>query len=240
MSTRATSATIAQITVADEPERWETQGFTVSDATVQLGSVASHPRRQRRGAGNNRLVAPRYRRRRARRPVDHAVATRPSPTYDLAACQAHQRRHENRPPRGDVTRPESQRRGAASRGAGPAPDPRAANPAGAPRQAFFRLGEVILEVVQEPEEALAARPDGTNGPARFWGPGTAQRGPRANGRAARRTLSEIRPGPAGPTHRHAAAFGRMAVPIALMSRHKRTELAHARASPAGTNRSSHA
>lgn len=41
-------------------------------------------------------------------------------------------------------------------------------PAGAPRQAFFRLGGPILEVVQEPEEAIArhGRPDR---PARFWG-----------------------------------------------------------------------
>ena len=34
-------------------------------------------------------------------------------------------------------------------------------PAGAPRQAFFRLGEVILEVV--------AHPNVETGPARFWG-----------------------------------------------------------------------
>ncbi len=41
-------------------------------------------------------------------------------------------------------------------------------PAGAPRQAFFRLGEVILEVVQEPEEATA-KAGGTDRPAFFWG-----------------------------------------------------------------------
>src|SRR5581483_11930088 len=40
-------------------------------------------------------------------------------------------------------------------------------PAGAPRQAFFRLGAEILEVVQEPAEALRRR--GTAGGARFWG-----------------------------------------------------------------------
>jgi hypothetical protein len=41
-------------------------------------------------------------------------------------------------------------------------------PAGAPRQAFFRLGEVILEVVQEPEEVLE-RAGGPDRPAFFWG-----------------------------------------------------------------------
>lgn len=42
-------------------------------------------------------------------------------------------------------------------------------PAGAPRQAFFRLGGVILELVQEPAEVVGARPEGRDGPTRFWG-----------------------------------------------------------------------
>jgi catechol 2,3-dioxygenase-like lactoylglutathione lyase family enzyme len=41
-------------------------------------------------------------------------------------------------------------------------------PAGAPRQAFFRLGPVILEVVQEPPEAIE-RAGGEGRPAFFWG-----------------------------------------------------------------------
>lgn len=41
-------------------------------------------------------------------------------------------------------------------------------PAGAPRQAFFKLGTVTLEVVQEPDEALE-RLGGRDRPARFWG-----------------------------------------------------------------------
>jgi hypothetical protein len=40
-------------------------------------------------------------------------------------------------------------------------------PAGAPRQAFFRLGEPILEVVQEPAEATEKA--GGDCPAFFWG-----------------------------------------------------------------------
>ncbi len=40
-------------------------------------------------------------------------------------------------------------------------------PAGAPRQAFFRLGAPILEVVQEPAEAMARA--GGDRPAFFWG-----------------------------------------------------------------------
>jgi hypothetical protein len=41
-------------------------------------------------------------------------------------------------------------------------------PAGAPRQAFFRLGATILEVVQEPAEATE-RAGGAGRPAFFWG-----------------------------------------------------------------------
>ncbi|HYG96908.1 MAG TPA: hypothetical protein VD741_07335 [Solirubrobacterales bacterium] len=40
-------------------------------------------------------------------------------------------------------------------------------PAGAPRQAFFRLGSVILEAVQEPPEATERA--GGDRPAFFWG-----------------------------------------------------------------------
>ncbi len=41
-------------------------------------------------------------------------------------------------------------------------------PAGAPRQAFFRLGAEILEVVQEPED-IVVRAGGPDRPAHFWG-----------------------------------------------------------------------
>jgi catechol 2,3-dioxygenase-like lactoylglutathione lyase family enzyme len=42
-------------------------------------------------------------------------------------------------------------------------------PAGAPRQAFFRLGAAILEVVQEPEEAIERAGGDRSRPAFFWG-----------------------------------------------------------------------
>lgn len=41
-------------------------------------------------------------------------------------------------------------------------------PAGAPRQAFFRLGAEILELVQEPHDS-PQRADSQDHPARFWG-----------------------------------------------------------------------
>jgi hypothetical protein len=41
-------------------------------------------------------------------------------------------------------------------------------PAGAPRQAFFRLGAEILEVVQQPQDAVEEG-GGPDRPARLWG-----------------------------------------------------------------------
>jgi catechol 2,3-dioxygenase-like lactoylglutathione lyase family enzyme len=42
-------------------------------------------------------------------------------------------------------------------------------PAGAPRQAFFRLGAEILELIQEPEHSIQRAGGGRDRPARFWG-----------------------------------------------------------------------
>ena len=41
-------------------------------------------------------------------------------------------------------------------------------PAGAPRQAFFRLGSEILEVIQQPADSVA-QTGGPDRPARLWG-----------------------------------------------------------------------
>jgi hypothetical protein len=92
-------------------------------------------------------------------------------------------------------------------------------PAGAPRQAFFRLGEVILEVVQEPEEVLAARPGATDGPARFWGLALLSEDLELTVEQLGDHVGEIRtavqPGRRIATLRRSA---RLTVPVALMSR----------------------
>ena len=90
-------------------------------------------------------------------------------------------------------------------------------PAGAPRQAFFRLGEVILEVVQEPEEAVS-KAGGTDRPAFFWG--LALIAPDLDATVARlgEHVSEIRtavqPGRRIATLRRSAGIG---LPVALMT-----------------------
>lgn len=97
-------------------------------------------------------------------------------------------------------------------------------PAGAPRQAFFRLGEVILELVQEPAEVVAARPDGTSGSARFWGlallSNDLERTVARLGEHSSEIRAAVQPGRAIATLRRSAG---LAVPVALMSRAENLE-----------------
>jgi catechol 2,3-dioxygenase-like lactoylglutathione lyase family enzyme len=90
-------------------------------------------------------------------------------------------------------------------------------PAGAPRQAFFRLGPTILEVVQEPPEATARQ--GGDRPAFFWGLAfVAPDLERTVAFLGEERISEIRPavqpGRQIATLRRDAGLG---VPVALMT-----------------------
>ena len=90
-------------------------------------------------------------------------------------------------------------------------------PAGAPRQAFFRLGSVILEVVQQPEEEVEKR-GGRDRPAFFWGLAFVAPDLDATVAYLGDRVSEIRP--AVQPGRRIATLRRSAglsVPIALMS-----------------------
>jgi len=90
-------------------------------------------------------------------------------------------------------------------------------PAGAPRQAFFRLGPVILEVVQEPPEATQAG-GGPDRPAFFWGLAFVAPDLDATVASLGDRVGEIRPAVQPErriaTLRHSAG---LAVPVALMT-----------------------
>lgn len=89
-------------------------------------------------------------------------------------------------------------------------------PAGAPRQAFFRLGAVILEVVQEPPEATERA--GGDRPAFFWGLAFVAPDLEATVAFLGDSVSEIRP--AIQPSRRIATLRRSAglsVPVALMT-----------------------
>lgn len=88
--------------------------------------------------------------------------------------------------------------------------------AGAPRQAFFRLGATILEVVQEPAEAIERA--GGDHPAFFWGLALAAPDLEATvagfGEHASEVRPAVQPGRRIATLRRSAGLG---LPLALIS-----------------------
>jgi len=230
----AVPATIDQLTLADEPAAWEALGFTVEDCCCQIATVCLRLAGRQAGAGivgwSLRDVAsdeldglPTTI---SSRPVpaeacvhpngvvaiDHVVAFSPALDRTVAALQAaglDLRRVREQP-----------------------------TPAGAPRQAFFRLGREILELVQEPEEVVR-RAGGADRPARFWGLALLVEdldrtvaGLAPNAGAVR---AAVQPGRRIATVRRSAG---LAVPLALMSADERaTEQADRQAGEAHAVRS---
>lgn len=170
---RRNTTTIAEIALADEPEHWEKFGFAVSGDVMWLGDVRVILAGSNAGQGmlgwslhgiaNTALdglptmvsqLPPRptleplgeehpHAHPNGVQAIDHVVAMSPNLDRGIDTLQSaglDLRRIRERP-----------------------------TPAGAPRQAFFRLGGVILELVQEPQEVVETQPGGWDGPARFWG-----------------------------------------------------------------------
>jgi hypothetical protein len=156
--------TIDELVLADQPERWSALGFDVGDDCVQLGTVRLRLAGESAGRGivgwslraiasteldglatsrsDSAARAPAPEHPNGVLAVDHVVAMTPALDRSVAALQAaglDLRRVREEP-----------------------------TPAGAPRQAFFRLGAEILEVVQLPGQALE-RSGGPDNPARLWG-----------------------------------------------------------------------
>jgi catechol 2,3-dioxygenase-like lactoylglutathione lyase family enzyme len=164
--------TIAELEIADEPERWSALGFAVARDRCAIGAVELRLVGRDAGRGLVRwrlrelpshdgdpgaeprldglptaraastVAAPAGSHPNGVTAIDHVVAISPDLDRTVAALQAaglDLRRVREQP-----------------------------TPAGAPRQAFFRLGAEILEVVQEPEE-IAERAGGRDRAAFFWG-----------------------------------------------------------------------
>lgn len=144
--TRCVAATVDEIVVADPPALWESLGFRVEGSTCDIGSV-----RIRLDPDGGRRIAE-WSLRAVEATDFDGLPTIPSGAGPRAAAGQH--------PNG-VTRvdhvvafsPDLDRTVAKLQAAGL--DLRRVReeptPAGAPRQAFFRLGEVILECVQMPD-----------------------------------------------------------------------------------------
>jgi len=155
--------TLDELTVADPPEAWAALGFAVAGDTCVVGEVRIRLVGVDAGRGLTGW---------ALRGVDTA-------TLDGLATACSDRPPPDQPPAHPngiaaldhvvAISPDLDRTVAVLEAAGL--DLRRVReeptPAGAPRQAFFRLSGTILEVVQEPAEATARA--GGDRPAFFWG-----------------------------------------------------------------------
>jgi hypothetical protein len=208
------AVTIDELTLADEPAHWAALGFTVAGDHVQLGTV----RLRLAGAGAGRGILGWSLRDITSTELDGLPTTR-SDSPQPPAAPAH--------PNGIgaidhvvAMTPALERTVQALMNAGL--DLRRIReeptPAGAPRQAFFRLGDEILEVVQEPEHVVAARDDGATRGARLWGLALLatdlDRTVATLGEHAGEARDAVQPGRRIATVKRSAE---LAVPVALMS-----------------------
>jgi hypothetical protein len=156
--------TIDELTVADSPEAWAALGFDLDGDTCVVGEV----RIRLAGAGSGKGLTGWSLREVEAGELD-GLATARSDRPPPAVHPPHRNGVAGLDHVIAIT-PALERTVAALRGAGL--DLRRIReeptPAGAPRQAFFRLGPTILEVVQEPDEAIE-RGGGADRPAFFWG-----------------------------------------------------------------------
>jgi hypothetical protein len=226
----APSVTIDEIALADDPSRWQALGFAVQDGTVALGTIRLRLAGREAGRGilgwslrgiaatseldglpTTAVTAPR----------DGAGAT-PARAASLAPVKTPAPAHPNGESAIDhvvAFSPQLDRSVRSLKDAGL--DLRRVReqptPAGAPRQAFFRLGEAILELVQIPESELG-RAGGEDAPARFWGLALLSDEIERTAHALGEHVSEVRP--AIQPGRRIATLKRtagLAVPVALMS-----------------------
>jgi hypothetical protein len=214
--------TIDQLTIVDDPAHWAALGFDVNDGSTQIGTVRLRFTAAADSPGSPGVVSWSLRdvlsgeldglpttlsEREVPEPapahangviaIDHVVAASPDLDRSVAALQSAGM---------DLRRVREQ-----------------PTPAGAPRQAFFRLGHEILELIQEPAKVVE-RAGGSDHPVRFWGLAVLVEDLDATAAQLAPHLSEVRP--AVQPGRRIASVRRSAglmVPLALMSRDERTE-----------------
>jgi len=208
--------TIDELTIADEPEAWRALGFSVPDDVCEIAGVRVRLAGLRAGKGivswslrdldseeldglptsrsESPALPPALPHPNGTVSIDHVVAVTPSFERTVQALRAaglDLRRIRDEP-----------------------------TPAGAPRQAFFRLGREILELVQEPQD-LATRRGGADRPAHFWGLAVLVDDIDATVKTmaphASPPRAAVQPGRRISTLRRSARLG---VPIALMSRNE--------------------
>lgn len=165
------SATLEELTIADQAAAWEDCGFRVEDGTCVVGEVRIRfvsPAAGLRGLAGWSLSGLGVGREDEMTPLDGLPTARAETRPAAAPAPPHPNGVEALDHLVAVS-PDLERTVVALQAAGL--DLRRIReeptPAGAPRQAFFRVGAPLLEVVQEPAEATAAH--GGDRPAFFWG-----------------------------------------------------------------------
>jgi len=159
------SVTIDEVVLADEPERWSALGFALDRDRLRLGAVSL----RLAGEGAGRGIVGWSLRGIATNELDglateQSNSTPPAPAADHPNGIVGLDHLVAMTPALDRTVPALQEAGLDLRRIREEP-----TPAGAPRQAFFRLGAEILEVVQEPEHIVAEREGDQRRPMRLWG-----------------------------------------------------------------------
>lgn len=155
-------ATVAELVLAGDPQAWRSAGFRIDAGVAEVGSVTL---RLAGAAAGKRIVRCELRDVEARQVDGLPIARSDAPPSDGPAPP-----HPNGVVGIDhlvAFTPDLERTVAAAQAVGldlrrvrdePAP-------AGSPRQAFFRLGELILEIAQAPPGSPLAG----DAPARFYG-----------------------------------------------------------------------
>jgi hypothetical protein len=205
---------IAELVLADEPGRWDALGFAVDGDRLRLGSLTLRLAGEDAGRGliswalrgaasaeldglpttllGGEAPEPGPPHPNGVGAIDHVVAMTPALDRTVQALQ---------------------RAGLDLRRIREEP-----TPAGAPRQAFFRLGAEILEVVQEPEQAIAARGEAAAREAKLWGLALVapdlDRTVAALGEHSSPARDAVQPGRRIATVKRSAG---LAVPVAVMS-----------------------
>jgi hypothetical protein len=211
------SPTIDQLTLADDPARWAALGFDVVDRRCQIGSVVLSFTDGDASAGAPGIRAWSLRELLSDQldglptTISHQPIPQPAPEHPngvvaidhiVAASSELDRSVTALQAAGlDLRRVREQ-----------------PTPAGAPRQAFFRLGHEILELIQEPNDVIE-RAGGVDRPVRFWGLALQVDDLDRCAEQLAGNIGEVRP--AVQPGRRIASVRRsagLAVPLALMSR----------------------
>ena len=156
--------TIDEFVVADDPAAWRAAGFAVEETTCRIGTVRVRLSGAHGAAGAEGIVGWTLRDAPMITDLDGVPTGRSSAPLEAGGTGATHPNGVTRIDHAVLMTPDLERTVTAFAGIGVAPRRERDTTLGgkAVRQVFFRLGEVVIEVIGEPGRHVA-------GPATFWG-----------------------------------------------------------------------